>query len=97
MDTVEAIVKVLVVGLILGAGLPALFAIGLRLFLSEPATVSADGRQEPASQTGGIARYLGIALFTLVAAVIVVAIAWITRSTIDYYLGIDLFPFMHGK
>ena len=31
MDIVEAIGKVLMVGLVLGAGLPALFAYGLRL------------------------------------------------------------------
>lgn len=93
MDTVEAIAKVLLVGLALGAGLPALFAIGLRLFLAEPA--SQDG--ESAAPGNPITRYAGIALFVLIAAVIVVAILWITRTTIDYYFDINLFPFAPKK
>lgn len=94
MDTVEAIGKVLLVGLALGAGLPALFAIGLRLFLAEPATRDGESSTAPGNP---IARYAGVALFVLVAAVIVVAILWITRNTIDYYFDINLFPFAPKK
>lgn len=43
METVEAIGKVLLVGLVLGAGLPALFAVGLRLQTLSNGSVEADG------------------------------------------------------
>lgn len=94
MDTVEAIGKVLLVGLALGAGLPALFAIGLRLFLAEPTTQEGESVTGP---TNPVARYAGIALFVLVAAVIIVAILWVTRNTIDYYFDVNLFPFAPKK
>ena len=42
-------------------------------------------------------RILGLLLFVLVTAVIVVAILWITRTTIIHHFGIDLFPFMPKK
>lgn len=89
METVEAIFKVLVVGLILGAGLPAVFAIGIRLYSAGSGEVQADGTvTAPNPAFKGLA-YL---LFALIAAVIVIGILWITRGTIDYYLGVDLFP-----
>ena len=43
METLEAIGKVLIVGLVLGAGLPALFAVGLRLRSLAEGSVAADG------------------------------------------------------
>jgi hypothetical protein len=93
METVEAIFKVLVVGLLLGAGLPAIFAIGIRLHSAGSGDVSADGTvTAPNPGLKGIA-YL---LFAIIAAVIVIGILWITRGTIDYYFGVDLFPFVES-
>lgn len=43
MDIVESIAKVLAVGLLLGAGLPALFAVGLRWYADGSGTVHEDG------------------------------------------------------
>ncbi|MCV7278457.1 hypothetical protein H7J88_02205 [Mycolicibacterium flavescens] len=90
MTYLESIFKVLVVGLVLGAGLPALFATGLLAFSG---TESADGTAtvRPAR------RYLGIALFVFVGWAIVTAVLWITRATIIHHTGIDLFPFMPRK
>lgn len=90
MDIVISISKVLAIGLLLGAGLPALFAVGLRWYATGGGTVSDDGvisRPNPAL------RAAGIALFALVALIIVVAILWITRQTIYYYLDLKIFPF----
>ena len=42
-------------------------------------------------------RMLGLLLFTFVMAVIVVAILWITRTTIVHHFGVDPFPFIHTK
>ncbi|MCH5643957.1 MULTISPECIES: hypothetical protein [unclassified Gordonia (in: high G+C Gram-positive bacteria)] len=89
MDIVESIVKVLVVGLIFGAGLPALFAIGLRIQAAGTADASADGT---VSHGNPALRAVGYAIFALVAAVIIIALLWITRQTIYYYFDIQIFP-----
>jgi hypothetical protein len=44
-----------------------------------------------------VLKYLGILLFVFVALVIVTAVAWITRSTIDHHFGVDLFPMFPKK
>ncbi|BCI51515.1 hypothetical protein NIIDNTM18_07930 [Mycolicibacterium litorale] len=90
MVHLESILRVLVVGLILGAGLPALFAYGLVAYSAGAGGTDADGTTHAPNPA---LKYLGIALFTLVAAVILVALLWITRSTIEHHFGVNLFPF----
>ncbi|AWT52053.1 hypothetical protein LTT02_14040 [Mycolicibacterium smegmatis] len=92
MTYLESIMKVLVVGLILGAGLPALFATGLLAFAGTDA--DADGT---AAARNPMMKFLGLALFVFVGAVILVAILWITRGTIIHHTGVDLFPFLPRK
>ncbi|WP_238421471.1 hypothetical protein [Gordonia sp. 'Campus'] len=90
METVEAIGKVLVVGLLLGAGLPALFAVGLRLQTLGSGGENADGTPQephPALKT------LAYVIFGVVILVILTGILWITRQTIFYYTGFKIFPF----
>jgi hypothetical protein len=94
MIYVESLLKVLVVGLVLGAGLPAVFALGLVAFSSGSGGADADGT---AHAPNPALKYLGLALFLFVAWVIVTAIAWICRATIIHHFGIDLFPFIHSK
>ncbi|KUH97322.1 hypothetical protein [Mycobacterium sp. IS-3022] len=94
MTYLESILKVLVVGLVLGAGLPALFATGLVAFSGGAGDESADGT---VSAPNPVRKYLGVALFVFVGWVIVTAVLWITRSTIIHHTGIDLFPFMPEK
>lgn len=91
MTYVESILKVLVVGLILGAGLPAVFAAGLVAYSN-----GAGGRNADGTVTAGnpALKYFGILLFLLVGWVIVTAVAWITRTTIIHHFGFDPFPFI---
>ncbi len=91
MTYVEALLKVLIVGLVLGAGLPAIFAGGLVAYSFGAGGEEADGvihRPNPAM------KYLGILVFVFVAWVIVTAVAWIARATIIHHFGFDPFPFM---
>jgi hypothetical protein len=89
MNYVEAIGKVLIVGLILGAGLPAVFAVGLVAFSNGAGGTHADGT---AVSPNPALKYLGLLLFVLVGLVIVAAILWITRGTIIHHFGVDPFP-----
>ena len=91
MTYFESIFKVLVVGLILGAGLPAVFACGMLAYSFGAGGEEADHaihRPNPAL------KYLGILLFLFVSFVIVTAVAWITRATIIHHFGVDLFPML---
>jgi hypothetical protein len=94
MTYFESVFKVLVVGLILGAGLPAVFAGGLVAYSNGLGGQRADGT---AVAPNPALKYLGVALFAFVALVIVTAVLWITRSTIIHHTGVDLFPFMPTK
>ncbi|MCX2933187.1 hypothetical protein ORI20_23225 [Mycobacterium sp. CVI_P3] len=94
MTYFESIFKVLVVGLILGAGLPAIFATGMLAYSFGAGGEEADHvihKPNPAL------KYLGILLFLFVAFVIVTAVAWITRATVMHHFGIDLFPMLPKK
>ena len=94
MTYVESILKVLVVGLVLGAGLPAIFASGLVAYSRGAGGAGSDGT---ATAPNPALKYLGIVLFVFVGWVIVTAIFWITRTTIIHHFGVDLFPFMPKK
>ena len=82
------LLTVLVVGLVLGAGLPAVFSFGLVAYSQGAGGVQADGtvdRPNPAL------KFAGLALFAIVGVVILAAILWITRSTIIHHTGFDPF------
>ena len=89
MDIIESITRVLAVGLILGAGLPALFAVGMRLVARGAGDAGADGT---AAAPNPVFKLLGYALFAFVAAVIVLGILWITRDTLNFHFGWKIFP-----
>ena len=91
MSYVEAILKVLVVGLLLGAGLPAVFAAGLVAYSNGAGGQHADGTAQAPNPA---LKWLGVLLFVFVGWVILTAVAWITRATIIHQFGFDPFPFI---
>ncbi|OPX10483.1 hypothetical protein [Mycobacterium sp. AT1] len=91
MTYLEAILKVLAVGLVLGAGLPAVFAIGLVAFSKGSGGVANDGTTTAPNPA---LKFAGLLLFTLVAAVIVIAILYITKGTIQHHFGFNPVPFI---
>ena len=91
MSYVEAILKVLVVGLVLGAGLPAVFAAGMVAYSNGGGGQHADGTVQAPNPA---LKWLGILLFVFVGWVILTAVAWITRTTIIHHFGFDPFPFV---
>ena len=93
MMYLESIFKVLVIGLVLGAGLPAIFAVGLVAYSAGAGNVDADGTTRAPNPA---LKFLGLALFAVVAAVIVIALLWITRTTIDPPLRLQPRPVPPG-
>jgi len=94
MTYFESIFKVLIIGLVLGAGLPAVFAAGLVAYSNGAGVTEADGTTHSSNPA---MKYFGIALFVFVAWVIITAVVWITRGTIIHHFGFDPFPFMPKK
>ncbi|OBF28643.1 hypothetical protein [Mycobacterium sp. ACS4331] len=94
MHYVDSIFRVLVVGLILGAGLPALFAVGLVFHSAGAGDVDVDGAKRAPNPA---LRFLGLLLFAFVGLVIVAAILWITRTTVIHHFDVDMFPFIPKK
>lgn len=84
------ITKVVATGLILGAGLPALFAFGMRL-RAGTTEFRADGSLVQTAPAGAVARALSYVCFALVLIAVVVGILWITQGFIHQHTGIDLF------
>lgn len=82
------LLTVLGVGLVLGAGLPAVFAIGLRAYSTGVGGAEEDGSVDAPN---AMLRMLGLLLFVVVGFVIFVALLWITRGTIIHHTGFDPF------
>ncbi|OAN32512.1 hypothetical protein [Mycolicibacterium iranicum] len=95
MVYLESILKVLGIGLLLGAGLPAVFALGLVAYSRGAGSDATDGGAAVAPNPA--IKFLGVALFVFVGWVILTAVLWITRGTIIHHFGIDLFPFLPKK
>ena len=94
MHYFQSILTVLAVGLVLGAGLPAIFAAGMLAYSHGAGGEEADHLIHKANPP---LKYLGILLFIVVGLVIVTGVAWITKSTIMHHFGIDLFPMFAKK
>ncbi|MGV0713804.1 hypothetical protein ABQE93_00235 [Mycolicibacterium sp. XJ662] len=80
-----AALKILAVGLVIGAGLPALFAIGVRLNATG-AGVTEGG----AAQRNPRLMALSWALFALVLVAVVIGVLFIARDFIGHQTGLYL-------
>jgi len=89
MTYLESVLKVLVIGLILGAGLPAIFATGMAAFNAGAGGEHPDGT---VTAPNPVLKYVGLLMFALVSIVVIAALLWITRTTIIHHFGFDPFP-----
>ena len=83
-----SLVDVTLVGILLGAGLPALFALGIRL-AHGPSAVTADGTVTHHSSPLG--RTAAAICFGIIVIAVMVGILWVTKSTIHQYFAWDIF------
>lgn len=90
IDVIEiglAAMRVLGLGLLFGAGLPALFALGMKLHAVGVGS-DEDGavvRRNPFAIAGAYA------LYAIVVASVVVGVLFVTRHTLQHYFGLTLF------
>ena len=88
-DIAQSIASVLAIGLLFGAGLPAVFAFGMRALAAGEGGEDADGvvqQPQPAM------KIVGYALYALVALAVAFGILWITRQTLLHHFGWQIFP-----
>ena len=80
-----AVAEVLIISLVVGAGLPALFAVGMRSY--------AYGEGGAATVSGGsrhlMGKVVGVACFALVVLVIALGLAVIVASGFGYHVALD--------
>lgn len=86
VSTLDSLWQVVLVGLVLGAGLPAVFALGMRsLSLGHDGAVTVD----PGRRTLG--RIGAVTCFTIVVVAIFAGILLLTADFLSSSLGIHLF------
>lgn len=92
----DAAWRILAIGIVLGAGLPALFAFGIRAMAwgtGGEAELHDEGVLPPAHPVG---RVIGWAIFTLVVLVVLIAISYIVAHGLGYNVvfngGLSLVP-----
>ncbi|MFC7449229.1 hypothetical protein [Rhodococcus daqingensis] len=84
--TVDSLWQVVVVGLLLGAGLPAIFALGLRALDSRPA---ADSTTTATRKPLGL--IAAVTCFAVVVIAIITGILFIMQGFLSHTFNIDIF------
>ncbi|MGY5765665.1 hypothetical protein ACXET9_10735 [Brachybacterium sp. DNPG3] len=79
--------SVIVVGILLGAGLPLLFSLGIVLQDRGAGGEHADGTT---SAPVPAATYASWAIFAIVGLIVLYGLLFITQGSISHYLGIEL-------
>ena len=89
-----AVFQIIVAGLIIGAGLPALFSIGVRLNAEGVGVVSHDGA---APRKNPLLNAISWVLFAVVFAAVVIGVLFIARDFIAHNTGLYLLGAPHKK
>ena len=89
----HALWKILVYGLVIGAALPALFALGVRL---NAVGVGASG-DSAVAQRNPLLIALGWLIFALVLVTVIIGVLFIARDFIGHHLGWYILGAKHGK
>ncbi|MUL81584.1 MULTISPECIES: hypothetical protein [unclassified Mycolicibacterium] len=84
----EAVSKILIFGLLAGASVPTLFALGVRLHITNTGEI-AEGRPNAARRRLLVG--LSWVIFALVLVVVVVGVLFIAKGFIGHHTGVYLF------
>ncbi|MCX4092658.1 hypothetical protein [Nocardia sp. alder85J] len=97
MHTFTAIVKslgeVTLIGLVLGAGIPLIFALGVRFWALEPAAAGPDSASGTvtARRANPVAQIIAYICFAVVIIAVVLGILYIAKDFISHTFDIQLF------
>lgn len=86
--------KILIFGLLVGAGLPALFAVGVRLNAEGVGVVAHDGT---VSHRNPALLALSWLIFALVLAAVIIGVLFISRDFIGHHSGWYILGAKRGK
>jgi hypothetical protein len=88
-----AVMQILVAGLIIGAGLPALFSLGVRLNAEGVGVVSHDGvtKKNPALNA------ISWIIFAVVLAAVIVGVLFVARDFIAHHTDLYILGAKHHK
>ncbi|WP_277102249.1 hypothetical protein [Corynebacterium vitaeruminis] len=90
------ITRVAGLALLFGVGIPLLFALGMRCMTGDPIRNEQGviiGDTEASAQM----KVLGWTVYAVLAFVILVAITWISKDTLNHYFGWELFGGLSSK
>lgn len=90
-----AVMQIIVAGLILGAGLPALFSLGVRINAEGSGVVAHDGAA--AQHRNPALSALSWLIFALVLAAVIIGVLFIARDFIGHHTGLYILGAKHKK
>ncbi|WP_421084273.1 hypothetical protein [Rothia nasimurium] len=85
LEIFHKIYPVFLAGLFFGAGLPALYALGVRLMSG----TAADGDNPALAQVSPVARVLAYLIFAVLALAVLSGILWIAKDFLYAYTGFN--------
>lgn len=95
IDIVNKVIPVLIAGLFFGAGLPALYALGLRM-LAGRTEYTADGKLVEIEPLGTAAKIAAFCIFAIIVAIVIIGILWVAKDFIDHTFGWNIFGVTGG-
>lgn len=95
LEIVNKIIPVLMAGLFFGAGLPALYALGLRLMAGRT-EYTADGQLVEIEPPGTAAKIAAFCIFAIIVAIVIIGILWVAKDFIDHTFGWNIFGVTGG-
>ena len=95
IDILDKVIPVFIAGLFFGAGLPALYAMGLRL-LAGRTEYTADGKLVAIEPPGTMAKIAASCIFAIIVAIVIIGILWVAKDFIDHTFGWNIFGVTGG-
>lgn len=91
-----ALLRVSAFALAFGAGIPLLFALGMRAMTGDPIH-DENGVLVGDTEASPQMKMLGWIVYGVLALIIVTAIVFIAKDSLNHYFGWNLFPGISGK
>lgn len=86
VEMLEAILRVAALALLFGAGVPALFALGMRAHAGKAIRDESGTVVDDAEPSSGM-KLVGWAVYVALATVIFLGIVWLAKDSIGFYTG----------